>query len=154
MKKFVFTLLLLIAGQVIYAQDLNQLMNDLSKVEGVQKQVMDKAMLQQMGSGMPAFMSKADSVVAVIAQSCPQDMIDRLNSGLKSAEANKGYETLMSVKKENNTVSILLSKNGSDTKDIFICVMGAGGATVFVKMAGNFTAEDIENIVKEQENSN
>lgn len=153
MKKFVFTLMLLITGQVIYAQDLNQLMNDLSKVEGVQKQVMDKTMLQQMGDEMPAFMAKADSIIAVVAQNCPQDMVDRLNSGLKSAETYKGYETLMSMKKEDKRISIISHKKDDDTVDVFIYV-GAEKAVVFVRMAGNFDASDLENIVKEQENSN
>lgn len=155
MKKILLSLVLLLAGQVIYAQNLNQLMNEMANVENAQRQAMDREMLSNMPkSGMPDFMNKADSVVAIILQSCPEELSTKFSAEINAAEKSEDYETLVAVKKENNIVSILLSKNESDIKDIYIYVMGGRGATVFVKMSGKFTTEDIENIVKEQQNDN
>ncbi|GHV16001.1 hypothetical protein FACS1894179_02110 [Bacteroidia bacterium] len=158
MKKIFFSLVLLFVGQVIYAQDLNKLMDNLAKVEGAQRQVMDKAMLSQsipesQKDKMPDFMSKADSVVAVIVQNCPQDVNDKIQEGITGAETSGIYEPLVTVKKENNRVSILSGKGEDENKDVYICVAG-GNAVVFVKLSGKFTIDDLANIVKEQQKDN
>ena len=158
MKKILFSLVLLFVGQVIYAQDLNQLMDDLAKVEKAQKQVMDRDMLNNSMSDaqkakLPDFMSKADSVVAVIVENCPQDVNDKIQEGIRKAETNNDYELLTAVKKEDNRVSILSSKNEGENKDVYIYV-GAGNVVVFVKLSGKFTIDDLANIVKEQQKDN
>ncbi len=155
MKKILFGLVLLFVGQVIYAQDLNRLMDDLAKVESAQRQVMDKDMLnksipESQKDKMPDFMSKADSVVAVIVQHCPQDVNDKIQEGISEAETGGVYEPLVTVKKENNRVSVLSSKGEDENKEVYIYVAG-GDAIVFVKMSGKFTVEDLANIVKEQQ---
>lgn len=156
MKKILFSLVLLFVGQVIYAQDLNKLMDDLAKVEGAQRQVMDRDMLstsipESQKDKMPDFMSKVDSITAVILSSCSEDVIAEFSAGVNAAEISDAYEPLVSVKKEDNIVSILQAKSEDETKDIYIYVVGGGGATVFVKMSGKFTVEDLANIVKEQQ---
>lgn len=156
MKKILFSLVLLFLGQVIYAQDLNKLMDDLAKVEGAQRQVMDRDMLstsipESQKDKMPDFMSKVDSITAVILSSCAEDVIAEFSAGVNAAETSDAYEPLVSVKKEDNIVSILQAKSEDETKDIYIYVVGGGGATVFVKMTGKFTVEDLANIVKEQQ---
>lgn len=156
MKKILFSLVLLFVGQVIYAQDLNKLMDDLAKVEGAQRQVMDRDMLstsipESQKDKMPDFMSKVDSITAVILSSCSEDVIAEFSAGVNAAETSDAYEPLVSVKKEDNIVSILQAKSEDETKDIYIYVVGGGGATVFVKMSGKFTVEDLANIVKEQQ---
>ncbi len=156
MKKILFSLVLLFLGQVIYAQDLNKLMDDLAKIEGAQRQVMDRDMLstsipESQKEKMPDFMSKVDSITAVILSSCAEDVIAEFSAGVNAAETSDAYEPLVSVKKENNIVSILQAKSEDETKDIYIYVVGGGGATVFVKMTGKFTVEDLANIVKEQQ---
>lgn len=95
-------------------------------------------------------MSKADSVVAVIVQNCPQDVNDKIQEGITSAETNGIYEPLVVVKKEDKRVSILSSKYEDENKEVFIYVAG-GNAVVFVKLSGTFTAEDLADIVKEQQ---
>lgn len=155
MKKILFTLLLVLAGQVVYAQDMDQLMNELSKVEGAKQQVMNKEMLnksvpEDKADMMPAFMSKMDSVVAVVVQNCPSDINEKIQTGINTAERSETYESLVSVKKENNKVSILATKGESDNKAVYIYVAG-GNAVVFVKMCGALSVEDLQEIVKEQQ---
>lgn len=155
MKKILFSLVLLFVGQVIYAQDLNKLMDDLAKVESAQRQVMGKEMLsksipESQKDNMPGFMSKADSIVAVVVQRCPQDVSDKIQAGISEAETSDAYEPLVAVKKDDKKVSILSAKNGGEMKDVYIYVAG-GGAVVFVKMSGKFSVEDLADIVKEQQ---
>lgn len=99
-------------------------------------------------------MSKVDSITAVILSSCPEDVIAEFSAGVNTAERNDAYEPLVSVKQKDNIVSILLAKNEAETKDVYIYVVGGGGATVFVKMSGKFTVDDLANIVKEQQEQN
>lgn len=158
MKKILFSLVLLFVGQVIYAQNLNKLMDDLSKVESAQRQVMDRDMLsksatESQNGKIPDFMSKADSVVAVVVRHCPQDVNDKIQEGISDAETEGTYEPLVTVKKENNRVSILSSKDEGENKEVYIYVAG-GDAVVFVKMSGKFTKDDLVNIVNEQQKNN
>ncbi len=154
MKKILFTFLLVFVGQVIYAQDLNNLMDELAKVESAQKQVVDKAMLAQAMDNededdkMPGFMSKADSVIAVIVRSCPQDVSEKIAAGINLSEKSGQYETLISLKKEDKIISMLSEKREADT-DIYVYV-SSGDNIVFVKIKGQFTTEDLQNMVKEQ----
>lgn len=152
MKRIILALVLVLAlGQVTMAQDLDKLMDNLAKVEGAQRQVMNRDMLTgSQKDKIPDFMSKADSVVAVIVQNCPQDVNDKIQEGITSAETNGIYEPLVVVKKEDKRVSILSSKYEDENKEVFIYVAG-GNAVVFVKLSGTFTAEDLADIVKEQQ---
>jgi hypothetical protein len=155
MKKVLFSLILLLAGQIVYAQDLNQLMDDMAKVENAQKQVMDKNMLNNMPKdNMPAFMSKMDSVVVVVLQSCPEDLSAEFTATVSAAEKSDAYEPLVLVKEENNRVSILSGNSEGDVTEVYIYVVSDGGVTVFVKMTGSFTADDLMDIVKEQQKNN
>lgn len=154
MKKILFIFLLVFVGQVIYAQDLDKLMDELAKVESAQRQVMDKAMLAQAmdnedeNNKMPGFMSKADSVIAVIVHSCPLDVSKKISAGINLSEKSGQYETLISLKKEEKIISMLSKKREPET-DIYVYVSN-GNNIVFVKIKGQFTAEDLQNIVKEQ----
>ncbi|MDR1090688.1 MAG: DUF4252 domain-containing protein [Prevotella sp.] len=159
MKRIILSLVFVLAfGQAVMAQDLSKLMDELAKVESAQRQVMDRGMLSQsipesQKEKMPAFMSKADSVVAVMVQNCPQDVNDKIQEGITEAETSGIYEPLVTVKKDNNRVSILSGKGADNNKDVYIYVAG-GNAVVFVKLSGKFTTEDLADIVKEQQKDN
>lgn len=154
MKKILFTFLLVFVGQVVYAQDLNNLMDELAKVESAQRQVVDKAMLTQAmnnegeGDKIPGFMNKADSVIAVIVHSCPQDVSEKIVTGINSFEKSGQYETLVSLKKEDKMISMLSEKREADT-DIYVYV-SSGDNIVFVKIIGQFSDDDLQNLIKEQ----
>lgn len=154
MKKILFTLFVLFAAQSSYAQDLDQLMSKLSKVEKAQVQNANKEMLQgalsSNDNNIPSFVSKMDSVAAVIVQKCPQEISDEILVGIKAAEQNSNYEPLVSVKKEGNIVSILSTKNEGEEKSVYIYVQG-GESVVFVKLFGKFSLDDLQDIVKEQQ---
>ncbi|MDR3057288.1 MAG: DUF4252 domain-containing protein, partial [Prevotella sp.] len=97
---------------------------------------------------MPGFMSKADSVIAVIVRSCPQDVSEKIAAGINLSEKSGQYETLISLKKEDKIISMLSEKREADT-DIYVYV-SSGDNIVFVKIKGQFTTEDLQNMVKEQ----
>lgn len=154
MKKILFALMFIFAVQASFAQDLDQLMEKLSKVENAQIQNANKEMLQaalsSKDSKIPPFVSKMDSVVAVIAPNCPQEINDEIKIGINAAEQSNTYEALVSVKNEDNVVSILTTKNDGEDKNVYIYVQG-GRSVVFVKLFGKFSIEDLQDIVKEQQ---
>lgn len=154
MKKILFALMFIFSVQASFAQDLDQLMEKLSKVENAQTQNANKEMLQAALSSndnnIPPFVSKMDSVAAVIVQKCPQNVSDEIMIGINAAEKSDIYEPLVSVKKEGNIVSILSTKNEGEEKNVYIYVQG-GESVVFVKLFGNFSLDDLQDIVKEQQ---
>lgn len=65
MKKYIFSLVLtFVAVQFSYAQDLNSFMSDFSKQEGVQRQLVDRSMLDM---SMKAAMT-ADSTGQMVSK--------------------------------------------------------------------------------------
>ncbi len=49
----------------MFAESIDQIVSDLSKIENVQHQFIDKEMLGQAGDNMPAFMQKGKDIVIV-----------------------------------------------------------------------------------------
>ncbi|NDV93731.1 DUF4252 domain-containing protein [Dysgonomonas sp. 521] len=163
MKKYLFSLVVaLIATQFISAQDLNALMQDMSKVEGVQHQVVDRAMLDmsikaaletdstgELKSNMPAFMEKLDSVVVVAIENYSPEVKTRFESELQNFKDGNGYTTLLTVKDGSDNVRIISYKEGDRPKGVFILVLDEEDAVV-VKMSGELDESDLEEIIKEQ----
>lgn len=166
MKRLLLPLILLVA--TVYtatAQDINQLMTDLSKVEGVQHQIIDKEMLQgqlnqaieadqsgQLKSQMPAFMQKMETVEAIISENTPTDIKEKFDTELANLKDEGGYETLLKVKQDEANIQIIVKK-GDETSDVHVFVI-ADNTIVAVKMTGTFDEQDLMDIVKEQQKNN
>jgi len=163
MKKYMFLLVLaLIAVQFTFAQDLNQLMNDMSKIEGAQHQVVDREMLNtsmnaameadstgRLKSEMPAFMQKMESVEVVAIEEYSPEVKERFQKEINGFRDGNGYETLLSVKDEGDNVRIISYKDGDQILGVYILVLDEEDAVV-VKMFGNLNESDLTDIINEQ----
>jgi hypothetical protein len=163
MKKYLFSLVVaLIAAQFISAQDLNGLMQELSKVEGVQHQIVDKAMLDmsmksaqeadttgETKSKMPSFMEKLDSVEVVAIENYSPEVKAKLEDQIQNFKDGNGYTTLLTVRDGTDNVRIISYKDGDQPKGVYILVLDEEDAVV-VKMAGNLSEADLMDIVNEQ----
>jgi len=164
MKKILLSLILIVAtGNIAIAQDLNQLISDLSKVEGVQHQLVDKSMLDEqmkqameadptgeLASQMPGFMKKIDTVEAVVFENSTADVKEKVTTSLADFKDGDGYETLLKVKQQDADVRII-AKKGEQKSDIFIFVLAGDATIVMVKMTGDLDEQDFVEIVKEQQ---
>lgn len=153
MKKILITLTLLLAtGSVVIAQDFNSLIKDLAKIEGVEYQSMDKALLdEQIGSSrgnMPAFMGKVQKVEAVIIEKDQDNISNKITKELAKVKKGSKYESLLKVKEQGTVVEIVGKKNEEES-EIFVFVLDED-TCVLVKMTGNFSEQDISDMVKDQ----
>lgn len=165
MKKRLFSLILILATVCsASAQDIDQLMADLAKEEGIQHQIIDKETLQkqlgqamdadssgQLKSTMPSFLNKVELIETVISPETQDNLKNKFVSELSSMK-KEGYESLLKVKKEEAIVEIL-SKKKDDNTDVYIVVI-ADKVIVALKMSGTFTEQDLLEIVEEQKKNN
>lgn len=163
MKKLLLSLILIVSTtSIAIAQDLDQLITDLAKMEGVQHQLVDKTMLDkqledakaadstgELASKIPAFMEKIDQIEVVMAQSAPAEIKDKITTQLADFKDENGYESLLKVKQGEQDIRII-AKKGKEKSDIFVIVI-AGEAIIAVKMTGDLNEQDFIDIVKEQQ---
>lgn len=163
MKKYIFSLVLtFVAVQFTYAQDLNSFMSEFSKQEGVQRQLVDRSMLDmsmkaamtadstgQMVSKMPAFMQKIDSIEVLAIEKYSPEVKTKFLEGIQSFKDGNGYATLLSVNEADDNVKIVSHKEGDLFTGVYILVLDNEDA-VIVKMSGNLTESDLTEILKEQ----
>lgn len=163
MKKIlVLFILIFTANLFATAQTPDKLMADLSKYEEAQLQVIDKAMLKasldqaiaqdpngDLGSKMPSFMQRIDSMEVVTLESETSEIRDTLLNGLNNLKDNDEYMTLVKVSDGDDNVQILAKKMGEGVSEVYIFVMDESDI-VAVKMNGTLTQADLEDIVKEQ----
>lgn len=161
MKKILLLLLLLAGtGNFINAQDLDQLITDLAKIDEVQHQLVDKAMLDsQMGqaiaadstgelkSKMPAFLKKIEGIETVILENSSDEIKEKVSSELTKINEGKVYESLLKVKQKEADVNII-AKKGKGKSDIFVIVI-ADSTIVAIKMTGDLSEQDLIEITKE-----
>ena len=163
MKKYIFSLVLtFVAVQFTYAQDLNSFMSEFSKQEGVQRQLVDRSMLDmsmkaamtadstgQMVSKMPAFMQKIDSIEVLAIEKYIPEVKTKFLEGIQRFKDGNGYATLLSVNEADDNVKIISHKEGDLFTGVYILVLDNEDA-VIVKMSGNLTESDLTEILKEQ----
>lgn len=162
MKKQLTTLFLLLVCTVsvnITAQNLNDIMEKLSKSENAIHQIVDKEMLNlqfsQGGdsatmSNLPPFIKKIDGMDVIIIEKASDSDTALLNE-LSNFSGGDKYESLTRIKDGDSDVHIIAEKNieNNNTSNIYIIVMDEA-TLVMVKMTGELSKSDIEDIVKEQ----
>lgn len=163
MKRLLFSLMIIVATVCsASAQDIDQFISDLSKVDGVEHQRIDRDMLGdqlkqaieadpsgQLEFQLPSFLKKIDLIEVIVSEDSPVDIKDKFVSKLSNLTVGADYETLLKVKEENTIVHIAMKKekeNGSSS----VYVLVVDDEIVAVRFSGDFTEEDITNIVEEQ----
>lgn len=167
MKKYMFLFVLAFAAvQFTFAQDLNQLMRDMSKIEGAQHHIVDKEMLnasmkaameadsvKQLNSKVPGFVAKLDSIEIVAIEEYTPEIKDTFLKQINAFSDGNGYETLLSVTDEDDNVRIISYKDGELILGVYVLVLDEEDA-VIVKMSGNLSESDLIDIINEQKKNN
>jgi len=139
----------------ITAQNINDIMEELAKSEKAMHQIVDKAMLETQFSGdsakiknMPSFINKIDNMdVVIIEEASDSDKV--LIEKLSNFKDGNGYMSLVKVKDDDSDVHIVSYKNNDNISDIYIIVID-GNTLVLVKMTGELSENDIQEIINEQ----
>lgn len=163
MKKIILSLVLLFAfGQAAMAQDINKLIEELSKIEGVAHQIVDRSMLEgavaaaaQADSTAEAskkqnFMKKLELIEVVAAENVQPELKNRFIAELNKFEDGNGYETLLTVKDGEDNVRILAQRENGEVTAVIIFAIDDEDAAI-VKMVGKFDQSDLTDILNEQE---
>lgn len=162
MKRIMLSLVLLLAfGQIALAQDINKLMAELAKIEGVEHQIVDSEMLN--ASLAPAlaadstgelkskmgFVSKLKFIEVVAAEDMAAEVKSKYEKELNDFKDGNGYETLLHVKDGSDNVRIMAYSQNGKTTEVIIFVVDEEDVTM-VKMAGEFDESDLATIIEEQ----
>jgi hypothetical protein len=163
MKRIILSLVLVLAfGQAVIAQDLNKLMTELAKMEGVTHQIVDRSMLDTAMAGemqadstgaastkMPGFMKKLELVEVVSAENVQPELKNRFLEELSKFEDGSGYETLLTVKEGEDNVRILAQRENGVVTAVIIFAIDEED-TAIVKIVGKFDQSDLTDILNEQ----
>ena len=164
MKKLIFLLIIIfVTGQTVQGQDrLKGVMAELSKLENVQRQVVDKDMLnsqmeQAMAADptgelrlqMPSFIQKIDSIEVLAAENVNEEMYTKIVNDMDGIKDGDGYETILTVKEDSDYVRIMAYKEADSILAVYIIAMDKG-SIAFVKMAGTLSHDDLIEIIEKQ----
>jgi len=164
MKKLIFLLIIIfVTGQTVQGQDrLKGVMAELSKLENVQRQVVDKDMLNsqmeqamaadptgELRSQMPSFIQKIDSIEVLAAENVNKEMYTKIVNDMDGIKDGDGYETMLTVKEDSDYVRIMAYKEADSILAVYIVAMGKG-SIAFVKMAGTLSHDDLIEIIEKQ----
>lgn len=164
MKKIILSLVLIFAfGQAAMAQDLDKLMAELAKVEGVAHQIVDSSMLApakaeamkadstgDASSKKQNFIKKLELVEIVGAENVQPELRSRFNAEIDKFEDGDKYETLLKVKDGEDNVRILAQRENGEVTAVIIFAVDDEDAAI-VKLVGKFDQLDLTEILNEQE---
>lgn len=164
MKKIILSLVLIFSfGQVAMAQDLDKLMAELAKVEGVAHQIVDSSMLAaakaesmkadstgDASSKRQNFIKKLELVEIVAAEDVQPELRSRFNAEIDKFEDGDKYETLLKVKDGEDNVRILAQRENGEVTAVIIFAVDDEDAAI-VKLVGKFDQLDLTEILNEQE---
>jgi len=141
-------------------------MSEFAQIEGAERQVVDRAMLDmsmnaameadstgELKSKMPPFMKKIDSIEVISVEEYKPEVKDLFLKEFSNFQDGNGYSTLLTVKDGEDNVRIISHKDGDKNTAVFILVLDEEDA-VIVKMSGELSESDLEDIIKEQNKSN
>jgi hypothetical protein len=164
MKKLIFLLVIIfVTGQTVQGQDrLKGVMAELSKLENVQRQVVDKDMLNsqmeqamaadptgELKSQMPSFMQKIDSIEVLAAGNVDEETYTKMVNDMDGIKDGDGYETILTVKEDSDYVRIMAYKEADSILAVYIIAMDKG-SIAFVKMEGTLSHDDLIEIIEKQ----
>lgn len=167
MKKILFTLAFIFAfTKASIAQDIDKLIEELVKIEGVEHQVIDGAMISGAianskridpdgvaSKKIKDFMLKLEEVEVVALENPSEEVSAIFTAEFTNPKDGNGYETLLTEKDRGYNIRIMVQKNKKQVLAVFILVMGEEGIAIS-KMKGNFSTQDLTDIVNEQKQKN
>ena len=152
-KDILFLLFLFCATTIAQAQDFDSFYKKYSDKEGITAVYMSKNMLNlargqnfgNLGSiNFKAISGKVESVQILTSEK--EKVKDELAKEI-SAITKNGYEILMQVKENGEMANFYVKNKSNNIISEFIISVNNSKETVFVRISGNFTAEDLRKII-------
>lgn len=152
-KDILFLLFLFCATTIAQAQDFDSFYKKYSDKEGITAVYISKNMLNlargqnfgNLGSiNFKAISGKVESVQILTSEK--EKVKDELAKEI-SAITKNGYEILMQVKENGEMANFYVKNKSNNIISEFIISVNNSKETVFVRISGNFTAEDLRKII-------
>ncbi|WP_178795043.1 DUF4252 domain-containing protein [Bacteroidaceae bacterium] len=153
MKKYIFTLLLLLVCHLGYAQSINSLFNEFGSEKNADCVKVSSFMMSigKMFAGHDKdaeIIGKIKSIRVLDLDDCPTNVKERFNK-----KANKlsldGYEELMRVNDDGDKVRILMKTKKEVIRELLLVCTGNDDCTL-VQINGKFTKDDIDQLVNQE----
>lgn len=153
MKKYMFSFLLAaMAAQFSSAQHLDGLMDELAKVKGAERMVMNREMLGIMDgaadnetSKKAPFRQSLDSIVTVTLENPKKSVRTKFLKKFEAIADGNEYQTLIRVKDEEEYIRFLSFRKGGAIPAVFVLMLDEEDIAI-VKMAGELTESDLAGI--------
>lgn len=148
-KNLVLILLFILCGGVLQAQ--NTVFDKLSSRKDIQAVHVSKSLLEMMpkvetgGVDISDLASKLKQIDVYTSESV--DAVKFMKAQATAFEKDEAYETFMAIKEQDQKVFFYGKQTGGTFKDLIMIAEEKGKCTI-VRMLGEFTAKDIQAIIK------
>lgn len=148
-NRLVLALILVFSATFMHAQ--NKVFKELSERKDVQTVYINKSLLGMIpktetgGVNISELTNKLDQLDIYTSED--GDAVKHMNSLFEVFDKDKTYENFMSVKEKDEKVVFYGKQEGGIFKDLVMIVSEPNECTI-IRMQGNFTAKDIQNIIK------
>lgn len=153
MKKYIFTLLMLIACQLSYGQSIDSLFDEFGSAQNADC-VNVSPFLMSIGKMFAGndkdaeIIGKVKSMRVLDLEECSESIKTRF-----SKKANKlsldGYEELMRVNDSGEKVRVLMKEKKDVIRELLFVITGNDDCTL-VQINGKFTKDDIDKLVNQE----
>ena len=153
MKKYVIALVLMLACQAGFAQNVESLYNKFKDEKGVESVsvsplLMKFARLFMDESEKSNPMIKGISSVRVLdLEDSPKDVVKRFNEEVENLSLN-GYETWMQVREDGENVRIMAKMKEDVVRELLVLTTGKGDCAL-VMVKGKIRKEDIQAVIND-----
>jgi|GEM_PF-4785894 hypothetical protein len=156
MKRIILILALLTCFglQGVYSQSISQFIEELKKVDGVETMSLGKELLDASGEGnvdgIPVEKITGMDIIAC-DDSISIETRTKLGEKFRKLKNDSEYEDLINVKDEGNYVRIVAKKKMDVIEQVLIMVLSDNSDVVVVALNGNFTKEDLKQILEKHD---
>lgn len=153
MKKFVFTLLLVLGCHLGYAQSIDSLFNEFGSEKNADCVKVSSFMMSlgKMFAGHnedTKIIGKIKSMRVLDLESCTTSVKERFSKKVNKLSLN-GYDELMRVNDEGEKVRVLMKTKKETIRELLFVCTGKEDCTL-VQINGKFTKEDIDQLVNQE----
>jgi len=168
MKRYLVSLILIFAlVQTSFAQDIDLIISNISKVEGAEYQVVDRESLNSMleaameadstdnlAKQIPSFIKNVEEVKVLTIEEYPVEIVDNYLKDVLNIKEGGDFEILFSVNEDEDQVRILKKKTAPGELNEISLIVVDDEDIVVIKMTGNFTDDDIKAMIEEHNKQN
>lgn len=153
MKKYIFTLLLLLACQLTYGQSLDSLFDEFGKAPNaecvrISPFLMSVGRLFAGNEEGSEIVKKVKSMRVLDLEDCPAEVKERFGQQAKKADTGD-YEELMRINDNGDKVRVLMKMKKEVIRELLFVCTGNDDCTL-VQINGKFTKKDIDRLVNQE----